>query len=296
MDYTKLSDIKDRFKDYKEIFDSGDLERSADILEEMLQRIEEASDERRTGQFENDTFVKKSDMDGRPIYISLNHVMEYYVYACYFEPEADVKCTEIPVGEYYRTYGELCLRLSKFHRAEDAYRKAICWNPVDLDSYLGLAECYKNLNMLSRYLDITRQAYRFCCTRATMARYYRNMGFYFVAKYQTEAARVCYTYSNIYYKTENADNELKYLEDALKDRTPEYSIRDMQKILEEQDVEPGPDSKTIGIIYRVGELMMEDKDYALARDCFSIVYDITQEGRLKTLLDELDKDIMNSDN
>ena len=296
MDYTKLSDIKDRYKDYKEIFDSGDLERSADILEEMLQRIEEASDERRAGRFENDTFVKKSDMDGRPIYISLNHVMEYYVYACYFEPEADVKCTEIPVGEYYRTYGELCLRLSKFHRAEDAYRKAICWNPVDLDSYLGLAECYKNLNMLSRYLDITRQAYRFCCTRATMARYYRNMGFYFVAKYQTEAARVCYTYSNIYYKTENADNELKYLEDALKDRTPEYSIRDMQKILEEQDVEPGPDSKTIGIIYRVGELMMEDKDYALARDCFSIVYDITQEGRLKTLLDELDKDIMNSDN
>ena len=296
MDYTKLSDIKDRYKDYKEIFNSGDLERSADILEEMLQRIEEASDERRAGRFENDTFVKKSDMDGRPIYISLNHVMEYYVYACYFEPEADVKCTEIPVGEYYRTYGELCLRLSKFHRAEDAYRKAICWNPVDLDSYLGLAECYKNMNMLSRYLDITRQAYRFCCTRATMARYYRNMGFYFVAKYQTEAARVCYTYSNIYYKTENADNELKYLEDALKEETPEYSIRDMQKILEEQDVEPGPDSKTIGIIYRVGELMMEDKDYALARDCFSIVYDITQEGRLKTLLDELDKDIMNSDN
>ena len=296
MDYTKLSDIKDRYKDYKEIFNSGDLERSADILEEMLQRIEEASDERRAGRFENDTFVKKSDMDGRPIYISLNHVMEYYVYACYFEPEADVKCTEIPVGEYYRTYGELCLRLSKFHRAEDAYRKAICWNPVDLDSDLGLAECYKNLNMLSRYLDITRQAYRFCCTRATMARYYRNMGFYFVAKYQTEAARVCYTYSNIYYKTENADNELKYLEDALKEETPEYSIRDMQKILEGQDVEPGPDSKTIGIIYRVGELMMEDKDYALARDCFSIVYDITQEGRLKTLLDELDKDIMNSDN
>lgn len=51
------------------------------------------------------------------------------------------------------------------------------------------------------------------------------------------------------------------------------------------------DSKTIGIIYRVGELMMNDKDYRLARDCFSIVYDITQETQLKTLLDELDKDL-----
>ena len=43
--------------------------------------------------------------------------------------------------------------------------------------------------------------------------------------------------------------------------------------------------------YRVGELMMNDKDYKLARDCFSIVYDITQETQLKTLLDELDKDL-----
>ena len=33
------------------------------------------------------------------------------------------------------------------------------------------------------------------------------MGFYYVARYNTEAARVCYTYSNIYYKTDNADEE-----------------------------------------------------------------------------------------
>ena len=178
-----------------------------------------------------------------------------------------------------------------FSKLEDAFKKAICWNPVDLDSYLGLAECYKNLNMLSRYLDVTKQAYRFCCSRATMARYYRNMGFYYVARYITEAARVCYTYSNIYYKTDNADNELKYLEQALNDKTPEYSVKQMQEILDKNEVEPGPDSKTIGIIYRVGELMMNDKDYRLARDCFSIVYDITQETQLKTLLDELDKDL-----
>ena len=56
-------------------------------------------------------------------------------------------------------------------------------------------------------------------------------------------------------------------------------------------MEPGYDYKNIGIIYRVCVLMMNDKDYRLARDCFSIVYDITQETQLKTLLDELDKDL-----
>ena len=301
MDIKKLADVKDRFADYEKIFNSGDYDKAADILSAILERIEECTDERKAGTMD-DTFVKKSDMDGRPIYISLNHVMEYYVYACYFEPETDVLCTELPVGEYYRTYGSLCLKLSKFRRAEDAFKKAICWNPVDLDSYLGLAECYKNLNMLSRYLDVTKQAYRFCCSRATMARYYRNMGFYYLSSYNTDMAKACYTYSNIYYHTDNADSELNYIENALKEakekgttrQDKEYDIRTMQAMFDKENVEPGPDSKTIGIVYRVGELMLQDKEYALAKDCFSIVYDITNEQQLEGVLAELDRCLKNA--
>ena len=37
--------------------------------------------------------------------------------------------------------------------------------------------------------------------------------------------------------------------------------------------------------------MMNDKDYRLARDCFSIVYDITQEEQLGNLLEELERDL-----
>ena len=287
MDIKKLADVKDRFADYEKIFNSGDYDKAADILSAILERIEECTDERKAGTMD-DTFVKKSDMDGRPIYISLNHVMEYYVYACYFEPETDVLCTELPVGEYYRTYGSLCLKLSKFRRAEDAFKKAICWNPVDLDSYLGLAECYKNLNMLSRYLDVTNQAYRFCCSRATMARYYRNMGFYYLSAYKPEVARACYIYSNIYYKTDNADAELSYIEQALNQETPKLSVKEMQKMFDDEGIEPGPSSDTIGVIYRVGQIMMESQDYRLAKDCFSIVYDITQEEQLEKLLEELE--------
>ena len=111
MDIKKLADVKDRFADYEKIFNSGDYDKAADILSAILERIEECTDERKAGTMD-DTFVKKSDMDGRPIYISLNHVMEYYVYACYFEPETDVLCTELPVGEYYRTYGSCLLYTS----------------------------------------------------------------------------------------------------------------------------------------------------------------------------------------
>ena len=142
--------------------------------------------------------------------------------------------------------------------------------------------------MLKRYMIATKEAYRLCCTRATMARYYRNMGFYYLSAYKPEVARACYIYSNIYYKTDNADAELSYIEQALNQETPKLSVKEMQKMFDDEGIEPGPSSDTIGVIYRVGQIMMESQDYRLAKDCFSIVYDITQEEQLEKLLEELE--------
>ena len=80
MDIKKLADVKDRFADYEKIFNSGDYDKAADILSAILERIEECTDERKAATMD-DTFEKKSDMDGRPIPLSLNHVKVYYVYA-----------------------------------------------------------------------------------------------------------------------------------------------------------------------------------------------------------------------
>lgn len=312
MDYNKLNELKKRYGNYEEVFKSGDYDKAADILGNVLDVIEEEyKGVRKAGIIDKELVIRKSEGDGQ-IWLCTNHIMEYYIYACYFEPEMDVKMPELPIAEYYRTYAELCVKLQKYKRAEDAYKNALCWNPVDLDSYLGLAECYKYLNMITRYLDMTKQAYRFCCTRATMARFYRNMGFYYLSSYNTDMAEACYTYSNIYYHTDNADSELEYIKNALaaaknnenkdsinkdedvitkeevNENGQKYTIKQMQEMFDKEHVEPGPDSKTIGIIYRVGELMLQDKEYRLAKDCFMIVYDITNEQQLEGLIAELD--------
>lgn len=312
MDYNNLNELKKRYGNYEEVFKSGDYDKAADILGNVLDVIEEEyKGVRKAGMIDKELVIRKSEGDGQ-IWLCTNHIMEYYIYACYFEPEMDVKMPELPIAEYYRTYAELCVKLQKYKRAEDAYKNALCWNPVDLDSYLGLAECYKYLNMITRYLDMTKQAYRFCCTRATMARFYRNMGFYYLSSYNTDMAEACYTYSNIYYHTDNADSELEYIKNALaaaknnenkdsinkdedvitkeevNENGQKYTIKQMQEMFDKEHVEPGPDSKTIGIIYRVGELMLQDKEYRLAKDCFMIVYDITNEQQLEGLIAELD--------
>ena len=285
-----INDIEDVKGYYEEkLYESGENEKAAEMMKELLENLENNINVRKAGSVsKNDVIAIGGDKDSqKDIYISLNHVMEYYIYAYYFKPEVDVKCTELPYNEYYRTYGALCMTLGKYNAAKEAYIHAIEWNPVDLDSILGLAECYKYIGKLERYIAVTVQGYRYCCTRATMARYYRNMGYYNLSKYKTDIARACYIYSNIYYHTDNADSELKYLESALNDKTPKLDIKTMQKIFDENGIEPGPQSDTIGVIYRVGELMMQDNDNKLAKDCFSIVYDITQEKALEALINEL---------
>jgi len=288
MRFYDIEELKEKFADFKQMFLEGRIDEAAALIEELLESIEKQFAVRKAGRVDDRGNIGISDEASTVIYMSLNHVMEYYVYAYYYKPEVQVECMPLPIGEYYRSYGDLSIRLGRYKAAAEAYKSAICWNPVDLDAVLGLAECFKYQNMLKRYLIATKEAYKLCCTRATMARYYRNMGFYYLSEYNTEIARCCYIYSNIYFKTENADSELAYIKKALGDETPQWSVREMQNMLDSAGIEPGPQPDTIGVIYRVGELLMEDKEYALAKDCFSICHDITQEEQLAKLLEQLE--------
>lgn len=297
----KTDDIeacKKRFADCQALADRKETEEAVRRLKDLLSVLESdracipAGSVDRRGNISLNTNLRHkqaagADAEPSALYISLNHVTEYYIFDYYFKPEEPVAVAGLPYGQYYRTCADLCLQLGRYKAAADGYRHALEWNPVDLDAVFGLAEACKYLNMLERYLLMTRQAYRYCCTRATMARYYRNMGYYYLMKYRPELARACYCYSNLYYRTAQADSELKYLETALKDRTPDYTIPKMQAMFDANGIEPGPERATVEVIYQVGKQMIEEQETKLAKDCFLMVYDITQEKALEALINEL---------
>lgn len=264
------SGVSADYEEVKELIKAGEFVTAKTIMETILAAVEGAYEENEDS-----------------LYMSFNHVMELYIYSYYYKPVKEVRFADIPYNEYYRTYGFVLAQLELFDEAQKAYKNAITWNPVDLDSILSIAEVYKFQNNLEQFLKTTKQIHRFACTRATMARFYRNAAYYYLETLKPEVARALYVYSNIFFDTENANNELTYIEKALNTPTPEYSLAMLQEILKENEIEIGPDSVTIGIIYRVGQMMMEDGDKELAKDCFSIVYDITQDTEVKELLQKL---------
>jgi hypothetical protein len=110
MDIHNLEQIKQEFSDFQQEFETGNKEKALEKLLELLDALEEADTSRRAAQIDKDGNVtlsseipagkpaaEKSAEDGtgesQPLYMSLNHVMEYYIFAYYFQPATEVRCT-----------------------------------------------------------------------------------------------------------------------------------------------------------------------------------------------------------
>lgn len=264
-------DTFSKYEEVKEMIKKGDYLAAKESLDTIIASVEGTYKETETTEF-----------------LSFNHIMEFYIYNVVFKPEKQVAATDIPFNEYYRTLGVVCSMMEAYDEAKTALMTALKWNPVDLDTYLSLGEVYKHTGELEEFLKITNEGYRFCCTRATMARYYRNVGYYYMSKYEPKLAVALFNYSNVYYLTDNANDEIKYLEAALEEEMPEISVKELQEILTKAEIKLGPDSETIGIVYRVGQLMLDEGRKAEARDCFSIVYDITLDEEAGQILADLE--------
>lgn len=227
-------------------------------------------------------------------YLSFNHILETYYYAYFLKDVSKLNYTEYNINAMYRLLGYALMKVNRLDEAVMAYNHGLDWNPVDLDTLLQLGELYKMTNNIKSLRKVTFEAYNFCCSRATLARFYRNLGYYYLEEYKPEIARVLYMYSNIYYNTEQADNELKFIIQATKQNKRDMSLKEMQDILKEEKIPLGPNSDTLGITYRVGQIEMDSHNYENAKDCFAMVYDLTMDEEVKELMDKAAHMLKNS--
>lgn len=219
---------------------------------------------------------------------SFNHILELYYFRFFKNrEEAQISYAPFNIGAFYRFYGYILMHLQKYKKAIKAYENALHWNSVDLDSLFQLGELYKTANDIERTREITLEAYNYCCSRATLAHFYRNLGFCYLESYQPDIATALYLYSNIFSPSQSANRDLAYLEEALQRPTPELSIADMQAILKENKIPVGPNPDTVGITFRTGQLELENQHYETAGDCFMLVYDLTLDEEAKSYLEQL---------
>lgn len=264
-----MKDYKAPFEKIKKLVEKQNYDDAADLLEPFMEEIETAYQAKKGTAF------------------SFNHILEVYEYEYFKKPLTPPEYTDLNISAFYRFYGFVLMHLNLFTEAIEAYEKALSWNPVDLDAILQLVELYKRTGELEKVKKYSFLCYDFCCTRATLARFYRGLGFYYLETQQPDIAIPLYIYSNIYYETKQANNELDFLEKALNAPLKQYSIQELQAVLKGNQIPIGPNPDTLGIAYRVGQLELESGNIDNARDCFTMVYDLTLDAQVKEILEKI---------
>lgn len=219
-------------------------------------------------------------------FYSFNHIIELYLFQ-YYCKESVSGLAEEPMNRWYLELGNSYEKSGDLELALEAYEKASQWNPVDLDARLAKIEVEKKRGELESVWKDTLELYPFLCSRATMARFYRNLGFYFVEMYKPEMAAILYDYSNLFFATVNADNELDYVEEALQKEFPKYEVSQLQEKISEIKIPVGAPSETLGIIYEVGKSEERKGHKKEAAECYMMLYDLTQDEEIKEKLNNL---------
>lgn len=264
-----MKDYKEPFEEIKKLVEKQNYNEAADCLESFMEEIEEAYKSQKGTAF------------------SFNHILEVYEYEYFQKPASAPAYTELNISAFYRFYGFVLMHLNLFTEAIEAYQNALIWNPADLDALLQLTELYKRTRQPEKVKEYSYLCYNYCCTRATLARFYRGLGFYYLEMQKPEIAIPLYIYSNIYYETNQANQELDFLEKALNQPIKEYTIPQLQEVLTKNQIPTGPNPDTLGIAYRVGQLELEAGNIDNARDCFTMVYDLTMDAEVKEILEKI---------
>ncbi len=217
---------------------------------------------------------------------SFGHVTEQYYYD-YFCGGEGYQAAPVNVGEIWRFFGSKLWQAGQQADAREAFTRALRWNPVDVESMLALGECCKHARDLEKFWEVTDEMYDLCNTRALLARYYRNLGFYYVEKYQPDLAEALYLYSELYCPTEGAQNELKFLAEALERPTPLHTEEELRAILERAEIPREPSAEMLALTQQAATDCEDAGRYAEAAECYFLLYDVTGSPEALARMEEL---------
>lgn len=238
------------------------------------------------------------------VWFSPNHELEVYLYGYYVTKDA-YQISEVPFHLFYADLAKKWLaegvsekKLSQTEvvdeqetdygqKAMQAYTAALTYNPVDVEILTELATLYRTQKNWESMLGTAQRMYPFIFTRKDMAVYYRFLGTYYLEIYKPELSEMVYAYSKLFYKSEQADADIHYLEEAMDRPMKQLNPQEMQQELQNASIPVQPKNETLGILYHTAKKSLEDDNTEYAKQLFTCLYQLTQDPEVENILREL---------
>lgn len=221
-------------------------------------------------------------------YFSFNTIMEELIYRHTHNIKNEIHHSPINYSEIYLIYGCLLFELKNYHTARRILKKALKWNPVNTDIIFEYAEIFKVTNNFDKFAEITKSAFEYAYTAKSIARIYRNLGFYYIESNDFELASALYIISLSFdNKNENAISELNYISQVTNKEIELISIEEIVNLLKKAHIPVGANNDILSLTITHGKNSAEIGDFETSKYFLNILYELTNDNEVKKLMDSL---------
>lgn len=253
-----------------------DFDKALNLMEALVSRIDEAHE---GGMFQDDAVST---------YCNFDELFEEVLYRHLNETGKEVRRCPMPFHVVYARYGSLLFEMKRYDEAKKALEKAIRWNPVYTDAMFERAECHKATGDLQGFFNLTVEAFKYAFRPNTVARCFRNLGYYFIEKELWDEAVACYVASMDYEKEAlNAQSEMYYIQRKAGRQIPPPSQEAFESFGQQYGFPVHPSEDILGLSYAYGKHFAEQGNSEGARYFWTVFYELTGNEEIKQMIDSL---------
>ncbi len=144
------------------------------------------------------------------------------------------------------------------------------------------------LGDMDSYVSLTKEIMNFAFRPKDLARGFRNLGYYF-AEMQLYDVAAGYLHLSLAYEKESnvAQSELYYIQSKVRGKSIQPSDEQLRQYASQYGFPLGASGDVLGLAYTYGKHALEEKEFEKARYFLEIVYGLTDDEEVRTLLEKL---------
>lgn len=220
--------------------------------------------------------------DDKNTYMCFNSYLEVMLYVDKYNPKKPNVAPKTNMAFLYYILGYINFELKEYDEALKNFNESLKWNPVDLTVLFEKAEIYKSTGDLERFKAEIDKIYPLITSRCFLARYYREVGFYYIEKKVYDVANAIYSmaldFSITEYDKNKAINELMYIAQQEKREPKKNTTDEIKALCENYNVPTFYNKRTVGVIlYEHKRLLERDGQSEQVKDLSRILFEITNE-------------------
>lgn len=257
-------------------------------IEEKIKNKEFDSAEQDLLQIINEEKIKNVE-DDNYIHYSFYNYIETLIYWRKYRPSKRILQPENNIADVYFLLGFINFETKNYGKTIQYLDKAIEWNPISPQIRLEKADAFRNIGEIERYRVEVEKTYPYIYQSAFMAKYYRELGWYYSEKRIFDLANALYTQSMSFLNTDLAKKELMYIAQQERRELRFSTKEEINKLFKEYNIPFGISNEITKIIYEDSQNLLKENNIQLANYLYRTLYDITLDKRFMLYVDLKDE-------